>query len=238
MPNGLYALPGSSAEVNFQCQYGPQLTFLMKNTQTVQPSEVKTAAAGYKTIRVPASTLQCWTLLIKPKFVNEDPEGKSDGSGESRHGQGKPTSSCHFGPPMNLLSRVIGSGNKHRQQAGPGLGLFDFGVSPMSTQVPKGQAMTGSEFSDSTTAISSSGRSQSSHKSHEVSPSETLELLRHFRYEIAPWLDICDLGQLFGIQGLQVAMASQSIWISVLALSEASMKLQRSDPSIMGNDKG
>ncbi|KAJ6104800.1 hypothetical protein N7523_011120 [Penicillium sp. IBT 18751x] len=32
-------------------------------------------------------------------------------------------------------------------------------------------------------------------------------------------------------------MTSQSIWISVLALSEASMKLQRSDPSILGNDK-
>ena len=32
-------------------------------------------------------------------------------------------------------------------------------------------------------------------------------------------------------------MASQPIWISVLALSEASIKLQRPKPSSMGNDK-
>lgn len=50
-------------------------------------------------------------------------------------------------------------------------------------------------------------------------------------------MDICDLGQLFGTQGLQLAMASQPIWISVLALSEASIMLQRPEPSSMRNDK-
>lgn len=35
-------------------------------------------------------------------------------------------------------------------------------------------------------------------------------------------LDICDLGQSFGINGLQLAMASPSVWNSILDLSETS----------------
>jgi hypothetical protein len=35
-------------------------------------------------------------------------------------------------------------------------------------------------------------------------------------------LDICDLGQSFGINGLQLAMVSPSVWNSILGLSETS----------------
>lgn len=37
---------------NFQCQYGPQLTFLAKNAHTVQALEVETQSAGYDAIQV------------------------------------------------------------------------------------------------------------------------------------------------------------------------------------------
>lgn len=40
---------------NFKCQYGPQLTFLSKNAQTVQPSEAGSASATYEAIRVGAA---------------------------------------------------------------------------------------------------------------------------------------------------------------------------------------
>ena len=40
---------------NFKCQYGPQLTFLSKNAQTVQPSEVESVSAAYEAIRVGAA---------------------------------------------------------------------------------------------------------------------------------------------------------------------------------------
>lgn len=40
---------------NFQCQYGPQLTFLAKNAHTVQALEVETQSAGYDTIQVGSS---------------------------------------------------------------------------------------------------------------------------------------------------------------------------------------
>lgn len=50
-------------------------------------------------------------------------------------------------------------------------------------------------------------------------------------------MDICDLGQLFGIQALQLAMVSRPIWISVLALSEASINLLRPHSLHMRTDK-
>lgn len=37
---------------NFQCQYGPQLTFLAKNAHTVRALEVETQPAGYDAIQV------------------------------------------------------------------------------------------------------------------------------------------------------------------------------------------
>lgn len=40
-------------------------------------------------------------------------------------------------------------------------------------------------------------------------------------------LDICDLGQSFGINGLQLAMASPSVWNSILSLSETSFNQLR-----------
>ncbi|KKA25687.1 hypothetical protein T310_0243 [Rasamsonia emersonii CBS 393.64] len=40
--------------------------------------------------------------------------------------------------------------------------------------------------------------------------SRTLDLLRHYRYEVAPWLDICDLSHTFGITAVQIAMDTTS----------------------------
>lgn len=52
---------------NLQCQYGSQLTFLTKNFQTVQPSEIEGAPVSYESIRVGYGRilLQC-RLLIEP----------------------------------------------------------------------------------------------------------------------------------------------------------------------------
>lgn len=205
----------------------------MKNAQTVQPSEVETAAASYEAIRVRAAGLQCRTLLIMSQFVNEIPERESHDSGEirdrtsSRHEvppelPHEPTSSTTHRPmqradvelplwssdessviPISQPDTILFSDNDESAVAGllalgtsttnmlgPDLGFSDFGVSPMSTQVPMGHATTLLNFPGSATAFSPSKVSQLSHQSHEVSPTETLELLRHFRYEIAPWVSL------------------------------------------------
>ncbi|QGA18804.1 hypothetical protein EYB26_006489 [Talaromyces marneffei] len=52
---------------------------------------------------------------------------------------------------------------------------------------------------------------------------KTTELLRHYRYEVAPWLDLCDMYQSFGIAAFQYAIDSERILRALLLLSEASL---------------
>jgi hypothetical protein len=77
-----------------------------------------------------------------------------------------------------------------------------------------------------------------------LSADRTLELLSHFRYEIAPWvsrpvptessmsylsnayqLDICDMAQSFGVALPRVAMRSDSVRFAVLALASSSTRV-------------
>ncbi|KAB8221424.1 hypothetical protein BDV33DRAFT_190411 [Aspergillus novoparasiticus] len=48
-----------------------------------------------------------------------------------------------------------------------------------------------------------------------------LELLRHYRYHVATWLDICDLRHPFGINVIQMATSSEKLLSAILALSES-----------------
>ncbi|KAI7978257.1 hypothetical protein EIK77_001200 [Talaromyces pinophilus] len=78
----------------------------------------------------------------------------------------------------------------------------------------------------------------------------TTELLRHYRYEVAPWvgssfhhlsillfdiftnvkqLDLCDMYQSFGIAAFQYAMDSEQILRALLLLSEASLRNKNLD---------
>ncbi|KAF5856514.1 hypothetical protein ETB97_007245 [Aspergillus alliaceus] len=53
-----------------------------------------------------------------------------------------------------------------------------------------------------------------------VSETRRLELLRHYRYHVAPWLDICDLRHPFGIAVFQTARSSEQLLSALLGLSE------------------
>ncbi|KAL3457855.1 hypothetical protein BJX64DRAFT_292706 [Aspergillus heterothallicus] len=56
-----------------------------------------------------------------------------------------------------------------------------------------------------------------------------LKLLQHYRYNVAPWLDICDLTHTFGITAIQMAVSSEERLLpALLALSEASVYSCRS----------
>ncbi|KAL1596399.1 hypothetical protein SLS60_009045 [Paraconiothyrium brasiliense] len=50
-----------------------------------------------------------------------------------------------------------------------------------------------------------------------------LELLKHYRYNIAPWMDICDMKQGFGCEALQLCKNSSPVQLEILALAEASL---------------
>lgn len=57
-----------------------------------------------------------------------------------------------------------------------------------------------------------------------------MKLLQHYRYNVAPWLDIHDLTHSFGITALQIAVNSSSdrLLPALMGLSEACLRTQRS----------
>ncbi|KAF1967935.1 hypothetical protein BU23DRAFT_515466 [Bimuria novae-zelandiae CBS 107.79] len=57
----------------------------------------------------------------------------------------------------------------------------------------------------------------------QMASEHVLECFRHYRYNIAPWMDICDMSQCFGGEVLQLSMASPEIHCEILALAEASI---------------
>ncbi|KAE8378426.1 hypothetical protein BDV26DRAFT_281091 [Aspergillus bertholletiae] len=59
-----------------------------------------------------------------------------------------------------------------------------------------------------------------------MSEARKLELLRHYRYHVATWLDICDLRHPFGINAIQMATNSEKLLSAILELSETCI-LQR-----------
>lgn len=56
-----------------------------------------------------------------------------------------------------------------------------------------------------------------------------MKLLQHYRYNVAPWLDILDLTHKFGITALQIAVNSSSerLLPALMGLSEACLRTQR-----------
>ncbi|GLI79164.1 hypothetical protein PoHVEF18_007492 [Penicillium ochrochloron] len=244
---------------NFECKYGPQLTFLTKNAQTVQPSEVGGLSANYEVIR----------------FVNEDPEnardeiddGEDEGSPQTEEPQRSHSHQDASDPDVGRQSKpeilselpselpvrsadepsnptpqpsiamfsdkdesavagLLALGTSTTETIGPEISLSEFTISPPAREKSLAQVMTPINFTDYPLAFSPGQLPRHTAVNPEMTPTETLELLRHYRYEVAPWLDICDLGQIFGIQGLQLAMVSPPVRDTVLALSKASLDLR------------
>ncbi|KAJ6129356.1 hypothetical protein N7512_002136 [Penicillium capsulatum] len=213
---------------NFQFQYGPYLTFLTKNAHTVESAEVESTPNSYQTIR----------------FVNEehqiednDPEGSqilSAGQASvptwSSHEPGQKAAELLQAdePVADSTPQPTPTGISHNDESAVA-GLLALGTSTNEMAMPRlslsdfGAAKTGHSTQAWTPIIPDAHTILASGSTRDdVSPTEALELLRHYRYEVAACLDICDLGQNFGIQGLQLAMQSQPVWNSILKLSRTS----------------
>ncbi|KAM6487431.1 hypothetical protein HDV62DRAFT_386064 [Trichoderma sp. SZMC 28011] len=57
---------------------------------------------------------------------------------------------------------------------------------------------------------------------NQLSLGRTIELLRHYRYKTAPWLDMCDMGQTFGLVIPHLAMRSDMLFDALLKLCATS----------------
>ncbi|KAK1537754.1 hypothetical protein CPAR01_07867 [Colletotrichum paranaense] len=75
-----------------------------------------------------------------------------------------------------------------------------------------------------------------------ISQDRLLQLLRHFRYQLAPWvsptpslLDLCDMGQTFGLYVSRLAIESESVLHSLLAVAATA---QQADLRIVSGDVG
>ncbi|KAL7936546.1 hypothetical protein V8C35DRAFT_236178 [Trichoderma chlorosporum] len=62
----------------------------------------------------------------------------------------------------------------------------------------------------------------SGHVSNQLALERTIELLRHYRYKIAPWLDMCDVRQTFGLVVPHIATRSDISFDAFLKLCAAS----------------
>ncbi|CAG8286076.1 unnamed protein product [Penicillium salamii] len=195
---------------NFQCQYGPQLTFLTKNAQTVQPSEVGTSSS-YEAIRFIAEEPQNDSNLDEDA---QTPRGDNQGAQENASF----TTEVPSWEPTDEQPTL----SDKDESAVAGLLALGMNESPMDL----------SGFSVNNPPLPALPPAFSPHAQEESTSTEIQALLRHYRYEVASWLDICDLGQSFGINGLQLAMVSPSVWNSILSLSETSFnQLRPHDPS-------
>ncbi|KAL4918806.1 hypothetical protein BDW62DRAFT_217431 [Aspergillus aurantiobrunneus] len=74
----------------------------------------------------------------------------------------------------------------------------------------------------------SNSKSNSDSSSNPSSETWKMKLLQHYRYNVAPWLDIHDLTHTFGIKALQIAVNSPSgrLLPALMALSEACLQVQ------------
>ncbi|KAJ5717608.1 hypothetical protein N7488_003254 [Penicillium malachiteum] len=239
---------------NFQCQYGPQLSFLTKNAHTVQQSEVGTSAAQYAAIQFVNEDPQKGDLesdlarrdssplpdqMAEPSHIMSEQEPEPEvnpmesnvfktthmwPSDEVTQHTPQPITSAFTDNDESAVAGLLALGTSTDEIIETNLTLSDFAISP-----PTREPIAPLELPDVTAYSSLDLILNPSHAKLDLSSTETLELLRHYRYNIAPWLDICDQGQTFGIQGLQLAMISQAVYDSVMTLSGISMnKLQSS----------
>ncbi|KAF2465385.1 uncharacterized protein BDR25DRAFT_318620 [Lindgomyces ingoldianus] len=75
----------------------------------------------------------------------------------------------------------------------------------------------------------------------DLSHERALELLKHYRYQIAPWLDICDRKHSFGCEVLGQSTASKSLRCALLSLAEAALGREKDgrqppNPILIAND--
>ncbi|KAI9927025.1 hypothetical protein MW887_003406 [Aspergillus wentii] len=219
-------------EKNFTCQYGPKLTFLQKNAFTVTPAEIpKPASAAYDAIQ----------------FVNEDPQSYRDATWDeasdtsihppSDSATPRPKNPDTLDAPAdlddvsNLTAWPPDTSNNPPAIFSDGDESAVQGLLALGNTAETSVLSNISDFAGLDTPRLNPSRSvysdQFSHRVSNagvsitddsiISQTRILQLLRHYRYEVASWS--------FGIPALQMAMLSKATLSALLNLSEISFNL-------------
>ncbi|XRM37517.1 hypothetical protein ABZX51_000985 [Aspergillus tubingensis] len=142
----------------------------------------------------------------------------------------------HGSPAMHsslIANKAFSDRDKSAVHGLLALGTSD-GVNNHRAAQDKGYGMTGSDFVSSELVAStpavmkhapsfvgSSERLPSSISANPTTDTAKLKLLCHYRYHVAPWLDICDLTQPFGITAVQMTLSSEPLMTALLGLFDA-----------------
>ncbi|TQN67462.1 hypothetical protein CSHISOI_07973 [Colletotrichum shisoi] len=59
-----------------------------------------------------------------------------------------------------------------------------------------------------------------------IPPDRLLQLLRHFRYQVAPWLDLCDMSQTFGLYVPRLAIEDERFLHCLLAVAAVAQQAE------------
>ncbi|KAF6829470.1 C6 zinc finger domain-containing protein [Colletotrichum musicola] len=131
-----------------------------------------------------------------------------------------PNNDAAYETALNVLLSLGSEGTPAgmAQSPGPGPGhlpmggVEGMGVSPRDLMSVSPNS-TRDERSSSTARTSIPG---------SIPQDRLLQLLRHFRYQVAPWLDLCDMSQTFGLYVPRLAIESEAVLHSVMALAAIS----------------
>ncbi|KAL0943376.1 C6 zinc finger domain-containing protein [Colletotrichum truncatum] len=274
---------------NFDCQYGPRLTFLNKNALTVSPSPRATEATTPKYSRLqfvspgaakqgakeapgspqsqkahdvavtgtaaapsPPLTAHAHTPTVMtfqanlqppepptPKPLPVEPSIAQNHHPPPAHWRAQslgheslsspvrnlditgkvpgtsPNNDAAYETALNVLLSLgsegaTGMGQSPGHNSGPfAIGADGMGMSPKDLMSVSPNSTR--ERRDSSVARAPASAS--------ISQDRLLQLLRHFRYQVAPWLDLCDMSQTFGLYVPRLAIESEAVLHALLAVS-------------------
>ncbi|KAF4126084.1 hypothetical protein GMORB2_1330 [Geosmithia morbida] len=240
----------------FVCQYGTKLSFLEKNTITASgPS--KSARQSYSTLRF-VDTHPAASQTASP--ISPSAEPPASNVSETERGLGHQPSPSHSPTSPQLptprsdtttgahLKDLQNPGGAYAVDTSPSNGAYETALDVLTslgsvnsggasaTPLPPGYGPSPHE--DSTPYAHGDLRSHSLGVPEEFSTCSLLpqdpsiQLLRHYRYNLAPWvsgfsryshLDIDDPTQTFGLEIPRFALSSVPVLESLLSLSLASL---------------
>jgi hypothetical protein len=92
----------------------------------------------------------------------------------------------------SAVAGLLALGTSTTETIGPEISLSEFTISPPARERSLAQVMTPINFTDYPLVFSPGQLPRHTAFNPEMTPTETLELLRHYRYEVAPWVRFTD----------------------------------------------
>lgn len=144
-----------------------------------EPSDVHHEAAGSSTPR-PRRRADVELLLWPADIHASNPTSQ-------------PVATVFSDNDESAVAGLLALGTSTNDMMCPDLSLSDFAVSPSAREVSMDQGPTPSKYPDFSADFSPAQLSHTAHANLGITPTETLELLRHYRYEVAPWVSVLEI---------------------------------------------